>query len=183
MKVTPLEVPDVLLIEPTVFSDDRGLFFESFNKGSFQKHLSDPLEFVQDNQSGSAKGVLRGLHYQFPKPQGKLVRVIFGEIFDVAVDIRPRSPTCGQWVSQIISAENRKQLWIPEGFAHGFYVLSDWADVVYKTTDYFSPSNEKGIIWNDENLAIRWPFTNPPILSDKDTILPSFDAVEHYGVL
>ena len=174
MKVTPLAVPDVLLIEPTVFSDDRGFFFESFNRVNFQKHFSISPEFVQDNQSGSGKGVLRGLHYQFPKPQGKLVRAIIGEIFDVAVDVRLGSPTCGRWVSQIITAKNRKQLWIPKGFAHGFYVLSDWAEVAYKVTDYYYAENENGIIWNDPTLSIEWPLTGYPIISEKDSALPQY---------
>ena len=175
MQVTPLEVPDVLLIKPTVFSDDRGFFFESFNIDSLQKHISGPLEFVQDNQSGSGKSVLRGLHYQFPKPQGKLVRAIIGEIFDVAVDVRIGSPTCGQWVSQIITAKNRKQLWIPEGFAHGFYVLSDWAEVAYKVTDYYYPENERGINWNDPRVSVDWPILGEPILSPKDSAYPPFE--------
>ena len=174
MKVTPLAVPDVLLIEPTVFSDDRGFFFESFNRVNFQKHFSISPEFVQDNQSGSGKGVLRGLHYQFPMPQGKLIRAIIGQIFDVAVDIRPESPSYGQWVSQIITAENRKQLWIPEGFAHGFYVLSDWAEVAYKVTNFYYPENEDGIIWNDPELSIEWPLTDRPIMSEKDLAFPRF---------
>lgn len=168
MKVTPLAIPDVLLIEPQVFGDDRGFFFESFNQERFEKAVGKKINFVQDNHSKSVKGVLRGLHYQLtPKAQGKLVRVIQGEVFDVAVDLRQSSSTFGKWVGEIISADNKKQLWIPEGFAHGFLTLSDTAEFLYKTTDFYSLEHEACILWNDKNLNINWPITNP-ILSNKD---------------
>ncbi len=169
MKATPLAIPDVYLIEPQVFGDDRGFFFESFNRAKFEKAIDRKVQFVQDNHSKSSKGVLRGLHYQTQQPQGKLVRVTQGEVFDVAVDIRPESPTYGKWVGEILSADNKKQLWVPEGLAHGFLVLSDTAEFLYKTTDYYSPQFEKCIIWNDETLNINWPLNTPPILSPKDT--------------
>lgn len=153
-----LTIPDVLLIEPQVFEDDRGFFFESFNQKEFENTLGQKVTFVQDNHSKSERGTLRGLHYQLtPKAQGKLVRVIQGEVFDVAVDIRKTSPTFGQWLGEILSAENKKQLWIPEGFAHGFLTLSDTAEFVYKTTNYYAPELERCIVWNDPNLDINWP--------------------------
>ena len=183
MKVTPLKIPDVLVFEPTIYNDKRGFFFESFNQEIFQNHLSREVAFVQDNQSRSFGGVLRGLHYQFPKPQGKLLRVLAGGIFDVAVDIRARSSTFGKYVSQVITAENQKQIWMPEGFAHGFYVLSEWADVLYKTTDYYSPTDERGIVWNDPKLGIDWPLSKAPIVSDKDAKLPYLDTVKHCEIL
>jgi dTDP-4-dehydrorhamnose 3,5-epimerase len=169
MKVTPLAIPDVLLIEPQVFGDDRGFFFESFNQERFEKAVGKKINFVQDNHSKSLRGVLRGLHYQLPpKAQGKLVHVIQGEVFDVAVDLRESSSTFGKWVGQIISAENKKQLWIPEGFAHGFLTLSDTAEFLYKTTDFYSPEDEACILWNDKNINIEWPFDFEPVLSKKD---------------
>lgn len=168
MKATPLAIPDVFLIEPTVFGDDRGFFFESFNQARFEAAIGCEVSFVQDNHSRSARGVLRGLHYQIQQPQGKLVRVVQGEVFDVAVDLRQSSPTFGKWVGEILSAENKKQLWIPEGFAHGFVVLSDSADFLYKTTDYWAPQHERCIIWNDPDLEIDWHFESTPILSAKD---------------
>ena len=172
MKVTPLAIPDVLLIEPKVFGDDRGFFFESFNQQAFNQATGLDLSFVQDNHSKSAKNVLRGLHYQLPpKAQGKLVRAVAGEVFDVAVDIRRESPTFGQWVGQVLSAENKRQMWIPAGFAHGFLVLSDTAEFLYKTTDYYTPENEQSIAWNDPVLAIDWPF------AESDVVLSSKDAV------
>jgi len=180
MKVTPLKITDVLIFEPTIFDDKRGLFFESFNQEIFQSYQSRQVTFVQDNQSRSVHGVLRGLHYQLPKPQGKLLRVLAGEIFDVAVDIRSQSSTFGECVSQVITAENKKQIWIPEGFAHGFYVLSEWADVLYKTTDYYSPTDENGIVWNDPKLGIDWPLGKQPILSKKDSDLPNLDTAMHF---
>ena len=168
MKVTPLSIPDVLLIEPQVFSDDRGFFFESFNQERFAKLIGRQVNFVQDNHSKSIKGVLRGLHYQLPpKSQGKLVRVIEGEVFDVAVDLRQSSPTFGKWVSQLISSKNNKQMWIPEGFAHGFLTLSDTAVFLYKTTDFYSVKDERVIRWNDNTININWPNIEK-FLSPKD---------------
>jgi dTDP-4-dehydrorhamnose 3,5-epimerase len=154
MKVTPTRIPDVLLIEPKVFGDDRGFFFESYNQKAFREATGLNVNFVQDNHSKSAKNVLRGLHYQIEQPQGKLVRVTHGEVFDAAVDIRKGSKTYGQWVGLILSAENKKQLWIPPGFAHGFLTLSETAEFLYKTTEYYSPEHERCIIWNDANIAI-----------------------------
>lgn len=168
MKATPLAIPDVFLIEPQVFGDDRGFFFESFNHARFEQAIGREVKFVQDNHSKSAKGVLRGLHFQDPKPQGKLVRVTQGEVFDVAVDIRKDSPTFGRWVGEILSADNKKQLWIPEGLAHGFLVLSDTAEFLYKTTDYYAPAHEESIRWDDPTLAINWPLKDKPALSSKD---------------
>ncbi len=168
MRVTPLDIPDVLLIEPKVFEDERGFFFESFNHAKFEQAIGRKVQFVQDNHSKSSKGVLRGLHYQIEHAQGKLVRVTQGEVFDVAVDIRPQSSTYGKWVGEVLSAENKKQIWIPEGFAHGFLVLSDCAEFLYKTTDYYAPEYECCIIWNDPDLAIRWPVESLPSLSVKD---------------
>lgn len=174
MKVTPLAIPDVLLIEPKVFGDERGFFFESFNQQRFNEATGLKLQFVQDNHSKSAKNVLRGLHYQLPpKAQGKLVRAIAGEVFDVAVDIRKDSPTFGKWVGEILSADNKRQLWIPPGFAHGFLVLSDSAEFLYKTTDYYAPEYERSILWNDPVLAIQWPIGDAPMLSGKDMAAPS----------
>lgn len=168
MKATPLAIPDVYLIEPQVFGDERGFFFESFNQAKFEQAIGKKVNFVQDNHSKSSKGVLRGLHYQDPKPQGKLVRVTQGEVFDVAVDIRKDSPTYGKWVAEILSADNKKQLWIPEGLAHGFLVLSDTAEFLYKTTDYYAPEHEQCILWNDPDLRIKWPLNGLPKLSLKD---------------
>ena len=168
MKATPLAIPDVYLIEPQVFGDDRGFFFESFNHAKFEDAIGRKVQFVQDNHSKSSKNVLRGLHYQTEHPQGKLVRVTQGEVFDVAVDIRKQSPTYGKWVAEILSAENKKQLWIPEGLAHGFLVLSETAEFLYKTTDYYKPEYEHCIIWNDDTLKIQWPIFTTPILSSKD---------------
>ena len=168
MKVTPTAIPEVLVIEPKVFGDDRGFFFESFNQKAFQEATGLGVAFVQDNHSKSAKNVLRGLHYQVIQPQGKLVRVVQGEVFDVAVDIRKGSKTYGQWVGEILSAENKKQFWVPPGFAHGFLTLSDTAEFLYKTTDYYAPEHERAILWNDETLSIDWPLSLPPALSAKD---------------
>lgn len=168
MKVTPTAIPEVLVIEPKVFGDDRGFFFESFNQKAFQEATGLDVAFVQDNHSKSAKNVLRGLHYQVVQPQGKLVRVVQGEVFDVAVDIRKGSKTYGQWVGEILSAENKKQFWVPPGFAHGFLTLSDTAEFLYKTTDYYAPEHERAILWNDETLSIDWPLSVPPALSTKD---------------
>lgn len=168
MKATPLAIPDVVLIEPKVFGDERGFFFESFNQAQFEEAIGKSVQFVQDNHSRSAKNVLRGLHYQIQQPQGKLVRVVQGEVFDVAVDLRRSSKTFGQWVGETLSADNKRQLWIPEGFAHGFVVLSETAEFLYKTTDYYAPAHERCILWNDATLAIQWPAGIQPILSAKD---------------
>ena len=168
MKATPLAIPDVILLEPRVFGDDRGFFFESFNQAKFDEIIGRKVNFVQDNHSRSAKNVLRGLHYQTENTQGKLVRVIVGEVFDVAVDMRRDSPTFGQWVGEILSAQNKRQLWIPEGFAHGFYVLSEEAEFVYKCTDYYNPQAEHSLLWNDPTVGIQWPLQGEPNLSAKD---------------
>lgn len=168
MKATPLRIPDVFLMEPRVFGDERGFFFESFNQSDFESAIGKPVYFVQSNHSRSARNVLRGLHYQIRQAQGKLVRVVAGEVFDVAVDIRRSSPTFGQWVGEILSAENKKQLWIPPGFAHGFVVLSDAAEFLYSVTDYWAPEHERYIVWNDTTLNIDWPIAGTPILSEKD---------------
>ncbi|EAA8196162.1 TPA: dTDP-4-dehydrorhamnose 3,5-epimerase [Salmonella enterica] len=175
MNVIKTEIPGVLIFEPKVFSDERGFFMESFNQKVFEEAVGRKIEFVQDNHSKSTKGVLRGLHYQVePYAQGKLVRCIAGEVFDVAVDIRKDSETFGKWVGVNISSENKRQLWIPEGFAHGFLVLSDSADFLYKTSNYYSPIHERGIVWNDPTININWPINIDKILSEKDTILPKF---------
>ena len=178
MKVTATAIPDVLLIEPKVFGDARGFFFESYNEKAFGAATGLDVRFVQDNHSRSARGVLRGLHYQVKQPQGKLVRVIRGAVFDVAVDVRRSSPTFGRWVGEELSEENRRQLWIPAGFAHGFLVLSDSADFVYKTTDYYAPEYERCIAWNDGTLAIDWPLGTPPQVSAKDAAGASWDGAE-----
>lgn len=163
---TPLQ--DALVIEPQVFSDARGFFYESFNAREFEAKTSVPAQFVQDNHSRSLRHVLRGLHYQFGHPQGKLVRAVTGQVFDVAVDLRATSPTFGQWTGVYLSAANRRMFWLPEGFAHGFLVLSETADVLYKTTTYWEKEDERCILWNDPDLAIAWPLTTTPILSSKD---------------
>ena len=178
MKATPTRIPDVLLIEPKIFGDDRGFFFESFNRRAFHEATGINVDFVQDNHSKSARNVLRGLHYQLAQPQGKLVRVTQGEVFDVAVDIRKGSPTYGQWVGEILSAENKKQLWIPAGLAHGFVVLSETAEFLYKTTDYYAPQHERCIAWNDPDLAIAWPIEGQPLLSAKDAAGIAFRQAE-----
>ena len=168
MKVIPQAIPDVLVIEPKVFGDERGFFFESFNRRQFAEIIGRDVDFVQDNHSRSAKNVLRGLHYQIQHPQGKLVRVVQGVVFDVAVDIRKSSPTFGQYVGVELSAENKRMFWVPEGFAHGFVVLSDTAEFLYKTTDYWAPEFERSIAWNDPTIAITWPIQGQPALSGKD---------------
>ena len=169
MKATRLAIPDVVLIEPKVFGDARGFFFESFNQKAFNEATGTNHQFVQDNHSRSSKGVLRGLHYQIQQPQGKLVRVAQGAVFDVAVDIRKSSPTFGQWVGEVLSADNHRQLWVPPGFAHGFMVLSETAEFLYKTTDYYAPVYERCIVWDDPDLAIDWPNIGmAPLLSAKD---------------
>ncbi|MBI5904337.1 MAG: dTDP-4-dehydrorhamnose 3,5-epimerase [Deltaproteobacteria bacterium] len=172
MKVVPGEIPGILLVEPKVFGDDRGHFFESFNERAWREATGLDVRFVQDNQSRSVRGVLRGLHYQVVKPQGKLVRVLSGEVFDVAVDLRRGSPTFGKWTGALLSGDNRRQMWIPEGFAHGFCVTSESADFFYKCTDYYHREGERGIAWNDPLVGIRWPVSRP-ILSDRDTRYPS----------
>jgi dTDP-4-dehydrorhamnose 3,5-epimerase len=181
MKATPLAIPDVVLLEPRVFGDDRGFFFESFNQRQFNEAIGQTVAFVQDNHSRSAKNVLRGLHYQIQQPQGKLVRVVMGEVFDVVVDIRKSSPSFGQWVGEILSAENKKQLWVPEGFAHGFVVLSDHAEFLYKTTDYWAPEFERSIAWNDPAIGIQWPIEGEPTLSAKDRQAKSLAEAEHFA--
>ena len=169
MKTIDTAIPEVKIIEPVIFGDDRGFFFESFSQKAFQQAIGKTVTFVQDSHSRSAKHVLRGLHYQLPPfSQGKLVRVVRGEVFDVAVDIRKNSPTFGQWVGAILSAGNKRQLWIPEGFAHGFVALSDTAEFLYKTTNYYAPETERCIIWNDPVISIDWPNITTPILSAKD---------------
>ena len=168
MKVTPTAIPDVLIIEPTVFGDARGFFYESFNQKAFNDATGTKYQFVQDNHSRSSKDVLRGLHYQIQQPQGKLVRVVRGAVFDVAVDIRKSSPTFGQWVGVELSEENHKQLWMPPGFAHGFLVTSESAEFLYKTTDYYAPEHERCIAWNDPALGIQWRLAAGPSLSAKD---------------
>ncbi len=169
MNVRPTTLPGVLVVEPQVFGDARGFFLESFNKKAYEDALGRTLDFVQDNHSSSSRGVLRGLHYQLPHPQGKLVRVVRGEVFDVVVDLRRGSPTFGRWVGETLSAENKRQLWIPEGFAHGFLVVSAEAEFLYKTTDYWHPEHERCIRWDDPELAIRWPLDGaPPVVSAKD---------------
>jgi dTDP-4-dehydrorhamnose 3,5-epimerase len=168
MKVTPTAIPDVLLIEPKVFGDARGFFYESFNQAAFAQASGLDVDFVQDNHSRSQRGVLRGLHYQVQQAQGKLVRVVRGAVYDVAVDIRKASPTFGQWVGSELSEHNHHQLWVPPGFAHGFLVLSESADFLYKTTDYYAPQHERCIAWDDPAIGIDWPLSAPPQLSDKD---------------
>ncbi|HEY0588895.1 MAG TPA: dTDP-4-dehydrorhamnose 3,5-epimerase [Pseudoduganella sp.] len=181
MNVTRLQIPDVLLLEPKVFGDDRGFFYESFNQARFDEAVGRNVTFVQDNHSRSVKGVLRGLHYQIQHAQGKLVRVVSGSVFDVAVDLRKSSPTFGQWVGEILSAENKRQLWIPEGFAHGFVVLSESAEFLYKTTDYWFPEFERSLAWNDETVNIVWPITEAPQLSGKDQQAKVLAEAEHFA--
>jgi dTDP-4-dehydrorhamnose 3,5-epimerase len=169
MNFIPTAIPDVVVIEPRVFGDSRGFFMETYQADVFAK-AGIPTNFVQDNHSGSQKGILRGLHYQKCHPQGKLVRVIAGEVFDVVVDLRKNSPTCGKWIGTYLSAENKRMLWVPVGFAHGFYVVSDWAEFFYKVTDFYAPECEQTLMWNDPTLAVDWPLVNgqQPILSGKD---------------
>ncbi|MFS0754990.1 dTDP-4-dehydrorhamnose 3,5-epimerase [Noviherbaspirillum sp. 1P10PC] len=178
MQVISTSIPDLLIIEPKVFGDDRGFFFESFNDQRFRELTGVSTSFVQDNHSRSAKNVLRGLHYQIQQPQGKLVRVTVGSVFDVAVDIRKNSPTFGKWFGLQLSAENKLQLWIPAGFAHGFVVTSDHAEFLYKTTDYWAPEHERSILWNDPSLGIDWPIADEPILSNKDRLAKALSEAE-----
>lgn len=183
MQITQTKIPEVLLLEPRVFQDERGFFLESFNQRAFDEAIGTHYDFVQDNHSSSVSNILRGLHYQVKNAQGKLVRVAIGSIYDVAVDIRKGSPTFGKSVGKILSAENKKQLWIPPGFAHGFYVLSEKADVLYKATDFYSPEHERSIVWDDPELNIHWPTADrTPILSGKDAdgdMLASADLVDY----
>ena len=181
MNVIPTEIPDVLIIEPKVYEDERGFFFESFSQKTWKEKTGLITTFVQDNHSRSCQGVLRGLHFQVRQPQGKLVRCVVGEAFDVAVDLRQKSNTFGSWVGINLSSRNKKQLWIPEGFAHGFLVLSDVAEVLYKTTAYYAPQNERSIIWNDPDLAIDWPVRGNVIVSQKDRQAPLFKDVNLAG--
>ena len=173
--VTPTAIPEVLVLEPKVFGDARGFFFESFNQRDFEQATGlQGVQFVQDNHSKSAQGVLRGLHYQIQHPQGKLVRVVQGEVFDVAVDLRQSSPTFGQWVGEVLSASNHKQLWVPPGFAHGFLSLSETAEFLYKTTDYWYPEHERSLLWSDPQVGVAWPLQGSPLLSSKDAQAPDF---------
>lgn len=178
INVIPTNISNLLIIEPQVYGDHRGFFFESYNQRNFTEKVGISAEFVQDNHSRSTQHVLRGLHYQIQQPQGKLVRVIAGAILDVAVDLRQSSPTFGQWISCTLSAENKRQLWIPPQFAHGFLVLSDSAEVLYKATDYYAPQHERCILWNDPDLAIDWPLTDAPIISAKDAAGQPFKSAE-----
>jgi dTDP-4-dehydrorhamnose 3,5-epimerase len=178
MKVIDTKIPDVKIIEPSVFGDERGFFMETWNQATFEELVTGkPTRFVQDNHSKSKQGILRGLHYQTENTQGKLVRVVSGEVFDVAVDIRKNSPTFGQWVGEYLSAENKRQLWVPEGFAHGFYVTSEEAEFVYKCTDYYNPQAEHSILWNDPTVNIQWPCQNSPLLSNKDSDGSAWESV------
>jgi dTDP-4-dehydrorhamnose 3,5-epimerase len=180
MKITPTAIPDVWILEPQVHGDDRGYFMETFRQSHFaEKGLQ--LEFVQDNQSRSVQGTLRGLHYQLEYPQGKLARILSGEVFDVAVDLRKRSPTFGQWVGEVLSAENKKQLWIPPGFAHGFYVISETAELAYKCTEYYHPEDDYSLLWNDSQIGIDWPLVSAePLLSQKDREAPPLAESSYY---
>jgi dTDP-4-dehydrorhamnose 3,5-epimerase len=181
MIIIETNIPDVLIIEPKVFGDDRGFFLESFNAKTFAEKTGINAQFVQDNHSRSSKNVLRGLHYQIQQPQGKLVRVVSGEVFDVAVDIRRNSPTFGKWMGCILSEQNKRQLWVPEGFAHGFVVLSETADFLYKTTDYYAPEYERSIQWNDPDISIDWQITEIPILSAKDKLAQPLKNAELFS--
>ena len=181
MPILATDIPDVIIIEPKVFGDERGFFYESFSARSFADETGIQANFVQDNHSKSAKGVLRGLHYQIQQPQGKLVRVVAGEVFDVAVDIRKQSPTFGKWVGVMLSAENKRQMWVPEGFAHGFLVTSDNAEFLYKTTDYYAPEYERSILWNDPAIGIGWPIVGEPTLSNKDKVAKLLSDAEVFA--
>ena len=181
MKIIPTEIADVLIIEPRVFGDARGFFFESFNQNAFQKATGLSVNFVQDNHSRSAQGVLRGLHYQIEHPQGKLVRVSQGAVFDVAVDMRLSSANFGRWMGVVLSADNKQQLWIPPGFAHGFLVLSDSAEFLYKTTDYWYPEHERSLLWSDPTVGVQWPLDSAPLLAAKDAIALPLDQVPGFA--
>lgn len=181
MNIIPTELPEVLIVEPRVFGDDRGHFFESFNARKFQEATGLAVDFVQDNHSLSHKNVLRGMHYQIQQAQGKLVRVVAGEVFDVAVDLRKSSPRFGKWTGVVLSAANKRQLWIPPGFAHGFVVLSEHAEFLYKTTDYWAPEHERCLLWNDPAVGVQWPIEQAPIMSGKDLQGLSLDQVEVFA--
>ena len=181
MKVVPTAIPDVLILEPKVFGDERGFFLESYNRLAFREATGLDVEFVQDNHSRSVRNVLRGLHYQIRQPQGKLVRVVAGEVFDVAVDLRKSSPTFGRWVGFTLSAADKRMAWIPAGFAHGFVVISEAAEFLYKTTDYYAPQYEKTVVWNDAEIGIDWPLAAAPVLSAKDARGDSFREAEVFG--
>jgi len=178
MNITATKIPEILIIEPTVYGDERGFFMESWNRNEFNKAVGREVTFVQDNHSRSTRGVLRGLHYQIKQPQGKLVRCVAGEVFDVAVDIRENSSTFGQWVGVQLSADNKRQFWVPEGFAHGFVVLSDVAEFLYKTTNFYAPEHERCIRWDDPEIAVEWPLIGFPQLSEKDAAAPNLRTVE-----
>jgi dTDP-4-dehydrorhamnose 3,5-epimerase len=180
VKAIPTQIPDVLVIEPAMFGDARGLFYESWNRKAFARLVGRDVDFVQDNHSASARGVLRGLHYQVKQAQGKLVRAIAGEVFDVAVDLRRSSPTFGRWVGERLSADNRRMMWIPEGFAHGFVVLSESAEFLYKTTDYYAPEHERTLLWNDPALGIAWPIDRAPVLKPKDAAGTPLERAETF---
>ena len=180
MNVTPLRIPEVLLLEPQVFEDERGFLYESYNARRFAAALGQPVEFLQENHSRSRRNVLRGLHYQIQCAQAKLVRVVHGEVFDVAVDLRRGSPTFGAWVGETLAAENKRELWLPAGFAHGFLVLSEYAELIYKTTDYWAPEHERCIAWDDPQLNIDWPLSGAPILSERDRKATAFRDAEMY---
>lgn len=182
MKAIKTKIPDVVILEPTVYGDERGFFYESYNERAFKEAIGYAPSFVQDNHSRSAKGVLRGLHYQIKQPQGKLVRVVSGEVFDVAVDLRRGSEAFGCWVGELLSAENKRQLWVPEGFAHGFLVVSEYAEFLYKTTDFYAPEHERSIRWDDPDLAIEWPLDSgqAPSLSAKDKVGVGFSEAEYF---
>lgn len=181
MRVSATELPEVLVLEPKVFGDARGFFLESYNRARFAEATGVDLDFVQDNHSRSARGVLRGLHYQIRQPQGKLVRVVSGAVFDVAVDLRRSSPTFGRWAGVELSADNQRQLWVPPGFGHGFLVLSDTADFLYKTTDYYAPEHERAVVWNDAAIGIVWPLEGAPQLSAKDAAAPVLADAEVFA--
>lgn len=181
MNITRLAIPDVVLIEPSIFGDDRGFFLESYNKRQFDQAVGHPVDFVQDNHSRSSRNVLRGLHYQIKLPQGKLVRVVHGEVFDVVVDLRKDSKTFGKWLGNYLSAENKQQLWVPEGFAHGFLVISNTAEFVYKTTSYYAPEHERSLLWCDPELNIDWPLDCAPTLSAKDALATRLAEAEVFA--
>ncbi len=180
MKVTKTAIPEVLIVEPTVFGDERGFFYESYNERKWKELTGLDTRFVQDNHSKSSQGVLRGIHYQIEHSQGKLVRVVAGEVYDVAVDLRKSSPTFGKWVAEYLSAENKSMLWVPEGFGHGFLVLSETAEFLYRTTDFYAPEHERCIVWNDPGLNIVWPGDGEPQLSEKDVRGSLFAEAEYY---
>jgi dTDP-4-dehydrorhamnose 3,5-epimerase len=180
MKVWPSDIPEVLLLEPRVHQDERGFFLESYNRRTFEQATGISVEFVQDNQSFSVRNVLRGLHYQILQPQGKLIQVMAGEIFDVAVDLRRSSPSFGKWIGVTLAGGSHRMLWIPQGFAHGYIVLSEHAIVLYKTTDYYAPEHERTILWNDPALGIKWPLEGEPMVSDKDRRATPFRTADHF---